>query len=127
MKLLKLFGVAMFIALSTGCSNNMYLPEAHTYSNGIQGELINANICTSANCGQYVKFTSEGVRFHRLEYGQISINVFGISSNELAQKIIMNCKNTRLSMKSNVPITLSLYNSTDIKDNTVPILSSTCM
>lgn len=123
---LKLMGTAAAAAVFlTACSNNMYMPEAHTYANGIKNELINAGVCTSA-CTSLIRMNGFGWKFNRWGSGSVTVDVLGVNSKQLADRIIANCKATKDKLPGNVPVAINLYNTTAIDKTTQPILTSNC-
>ena len=110
----------------TACSQNMYMPEAHTYSNEIKKTLLKENICTAANCTQFVKMRAFGWKIKKFEKGSITLDILGINSIQVANKIIDSCKLTNTTLKKDVPITINLYNTVDITNDSKPIMSNNC-
>lgn len=123
---LKLMGTAVLTAVFlTACSNNMYMPEAHTYANAIKNEMINAGACNSA-CSSLIRLNGFGWKFNRWSSGSVTVDVLGVNSKQLAERIIASCKTTKTKIPGSIPVTVNLYNTTTLDKTTTPILTTDC-
>ena len=116
---------AMAAIFLNACSKNTYLPEAHTYANGIKEHMIAAGVCNTASCPEYIKLDAFGIKYRKVEYGKVGIDVLGVNSKELADRIIDSCKKTKTKLKS-PEVVLKLYNTKNITQGTAPIMTATC-
>ena len=116
-KIFKLSTVVSATVLLAACANT-YLPEAHTYANGIKNEMMRYGVCNNSTCATQVLMKGSGWRIKSWQGGSISLKVLGVNSQQLVQAIVKSRTDTRAKMPKNLPVSLELYAAKELDKNT---------
>jgi hypothetical protein len=109
-RLLSTLSAALIIG---GCSSHAYYAEAMRYMKETNSVLIEDGFCSDENdClkKELAFWTAGGWKIGEHVGGGVSINVYRISSEKTANKIIARCRALHSQMQ-NVPVSVSIFSS----------------
>lgn len=118
---LRVFAVLFSVWILGGCSSHAYYNEAMRYMEQTKQALIEEGLCsneTDCTSKEMALWRAGGWKIGPLTGGGVEINVYKVSSAEIAKKIVDRCKTVHSQIPS-VPVVVTVYSNAHI-DNRHP-------